>query len=266
MTTDRSPCEPDIPLLHADLDDEALIAPGAFAVLRAQITGQALPGPLPAMAVITFYRSVTDVALATWGAPDKSQLGLHEYHREGRHLVLAQVGIGASQAVTRLEELLARGVQCVVAVGTAGGLQPDLEPGQVVVVNRALRDEGTSFHYMKPSRDVVASPDAVDNLAAVLTAHGIPVRVGATWTTDAPYRETRGKLARFREEGVLLVDMEMSALLAAGRYRGATVVGALVVSDLLGNDSWEPRFLSERLEESQRQIFRALMGDTSALE
>ena len=95
----------------------------------------------------------------------------------------------------------------------------DLALGQIVVVSAALRDEGTSFHYLPPSRTVTADESVVAAIQRVLADRAVPSTTGMTWTTDAFYRETRAKLARRRQEGCIAVEMEAAALIAVARFR-----------------------------------------------
>lgn len=169
-------------------------------------------------------------------------------------------GIGAPGTISHCEELVASGTRDLVGVGYAGGLSPDLRPGDVVVCDGAVRDEGTSHHYAPPG--VRASPSASLSrwLRTELRAAGIPFRVGASWTTDAPYRETAVELRHFRSRGVLTVDMEASALFVFGRVRRCRTAAAFVVSDVLSEDGWEPKFhdIRPRLVEVATAVVRAL--------
>lgn len=120
----------------------------------------------------------------------------------GGRVGICCMGIGAPAVVAILEALVVLGVRRFVSLGTAGGLQADDQPGDVVVSDRAIRDEGTSYHYL--SDDVPAVPDAAlaDRVAEALREAGVPFTTGSTWTIDAPYRETRDEVLRCRADGV----------------------------------------------------------------
>ncbi len=119
-----------------------------------------------------------------------------------------------------VEELIAFGVQRFVSIGLAGGLQSDLHPGDIVIADRALRDEGTSYHYLPPARSVEADPALVQQISAALSAQHVVHSIGASWTTDAPYRETRRKVETYRAEGVKTVEMEAAAAVCRGPAAG----------------------------------------------
>jgi uridine phosphorylase len=112
-------------------------------------------------------------------------------------------------------------------------------PGSIVICERAIRDEGTSYHYLSADKYVHADPALVDRLRRALEARGNSFTVGTTWTTDAPYRETREEVRQYQSEGVKTVEMETAALLALGQVRGAQTASVCVVGDSLAAMHWE---------------------------
>ena len=158
----------------------------------------------------------------------------------GRVVVLSDFGLGAPIVAAQAEELIALGATEIVSIALAGGLAPDLAPGSMVVVDAALRDEGTSQHYLAPGRSVAADPMLTDRLAGALTKRGVEFRRGVTWSTDAPYRETAEEAIAFFKEGALVVDMEMAALFAVAKVRGIAAAGVLVAGDSLAGGLWQP--------------------------
>ena len=152
-----------------------------------------------------------------------------------------QPGVGAPLAVMFLEELIALGCRRFVAVGGAGALLHDLTMGHAIVVESAVRDEGTSFHYLPPGRVVQADPHGIAVLSATLEAEGVPHHVARTWTTDAVYRETRARVDRRRAEGCAVVEMEASAFIAVARYRDVSFAQLLYAADSLAGQAWDHR-------------------------
>jgi uridine phosphorylase len=132
--------------------------------------------------------------------------------------------IGAPFAVLVAEELFASGCEALVSISSAGLIAKDLSPPFFLLVDKALRDEGTSHHYLPTGRFSVASPSLMEVVARQIEKAGIPVHKGASWTTDAPFRETETLIAARREEGVVSVEMEAAALLALGAFIGKPVV------------------------------------------
>jgi uridine phosphorylase len=157
----------------------------------------------------------------------------------GKVGVLTNFGIGAPLIAALTEELVAWGVRRFISMSWAGGLQPDLEPGAIVACSRAIRDEGTSHHYLPANKYVRADPELVKNLTGALAIQGHKSTEGTTWTTDAPYRETRDEILQYQAEGVLVVEMETAALLAVGQARAVQTAAVCVVGDSLAEMRWE---------------------------
>jgi uridine phosphorylase len=153
--------------------------------------------------------------------------------------VLANFGIGAPATVSFLEELIALGAKEFIGVGTAGALQADIRIGDVVLCAKAIRAEGTSYHYLPASKYAHASLLLLKKIQARLRDHAIPFRTGVSWTTDAPYRETQELAARFRKEKVLTVEMEAASVYALAKYRGVRAAFLMVVSDYLFTTEWQ---------------------------
>jgi uridine phosphorylase len=125
----------------------------------------------------------------------------------GRIAVAGGFGVGAPAAVLCLEALVAFGVTQFLSIGTAGTLQPDVKVGSIVVCDRAIRDEGTSHHYVKHSKYSRASRDTTARITMSLTKAGLEYRKGTSWTVDAFYRETVAEARQYQAEGVAAVDM-----------------------------------------------------------
>jgi uridine phosphorylase len=185
---------------------------------------------------------------------------------EGLHRASDDVGVallrgpGAPYAAMMVEELGPLGAGRFVIVGLAGSLQPDLRVGSWVVCDRALRDEGTSHHYVRPATFVRPSAPLVTKLKRALGDRGIPYAQGTTWTTDAPYRETVAEVRRYRRAGFLTVEMEASAVFSVARYLGKEAAALFVISDHLDESGWEPRF-----RDSQSSLRQALAFAVEAL-
>ncbi len=125
--------------------------------------------------------------------------------------------VGAPFAVLVAEQVFASGCRLLVSVTSAGQVAPGLALPTMILIDRSLRGEGTSHRYLPPAAAVDADPGVIDTAARGLDAAGIAVRCGATWTTDAPFRETRSALAAAAAAGVLAVEMEAAALFAFAR-------------------------------------------------
>jgi uridine phosphorylase len=216
---------------------------------------------VPEHCVICFFKEVLDQIVESHQARllvesrwEDGPHRLYEIEVRGRRLAFFHPGIGAPLAAGLLEEAIARGCRKFVACGGAGVLKPDMDVGRLLVVSSAVRDEGTSYHYLPPSREVVAHPAGVAALVRHLEGRGIPHQVGKSWTTDAPYRETRQKIADRRAEGCIMVEMECAGMMAVAQFRGALYAQLLYGGDDLSGESWDNRGWQSR-REIREQIF-----------
>ena len=176
---------------------------------------------------------------------------------EGRIGICGGFGIGAPVVSALLEELIALGCQRFLSIGTAGGLQRGLEIGQIVVCDRAVRDEGVSHHYLEPGKYSYPNPELTGRLKAELDRLGLSYREGATWTIDAIYRETVEEARQYQAEGVYTVEMEAAALLAVAQYRQVELATAFVVSDSLADLEWNPQFRAPATKDSLARLYEA---------
>lgn len=145
------------------------------------------------------------------------------FHRDGLEFGVVGCAVGAPFAVLLAEQMFASGCRFLISITSSGQIAPVGEAPYYILIDRALRDEGTSYHYLPPSRFADADPEVLLRLAALVEAAPVTVFHGATWTTDAPYRETEEAIAAHREAGLLAVEMEAAALYAFSRARGFPV-------------------------------------------
>src|SRR5271154_1561404 len=142
--------------------------------------------------------------------------------------------VGASFAVLVAEELFASGCQLLVSLTSAGQITPSGPPPYFVVIDRALRDEGTSYHYAPPSEFAGADPELVRIAASALAEIGPRCVVGAGWTTAAPCREAAEAIDSARSKGILAVEMEAAALYAFARAAGVRILCLAHVTNTMG--------------------------------
>ncbi len=167
--------------------------------------------------------------------------------------------VGAPYAVMLMEPLIAWGVRQIVFMGWCGAIAAGVNIGDVIVPTGAIIDEGTSPGYDAAPLDT-SFPSAALNerITAALTARGEAFHEGPVWTTDAVYRETPEKMARFQARMALAVEMELSALFTVGRFRRVAVGAVLVVSDELTTLRWKPGFRDERFSRSRHMLVEVL--------
>lgn len=142
--------------------------------------------------------------------------------------------VGASFAVLVAEELFASGCKLLISMTSAGQLVPMRPPPYFILIDRALRDEGTSYHYMSPSEFSAVDAELLAKMDGAFDGLPVPVLRGATWTTDAPFRETAEAIAATQEKQLLAVEMEAAALYAFAKARGKLVLCFAHVTNQMG--------------------------------
>ena len=160
---------------------------------------------------------------------------------KGEKICLAQAPVGSAPAAQFMDWLIGYGVEQIISTGTCGVLA-DIEENAFLVPVQALRDEGTSYHYVAPSRYMEMQIEAISAIEQVLEQRGIPYEEVMTWTTDGFYRETAEKVAYRKEEGCAVVEMECSALAAVAQLRGVVWGELLFTADSLADlDNYDSR-------------------------
>ncbi|MFA5297336.1 MAG: nucleoside phosphorylase [Lutibacter sp.] len=170
--------------------------------------------------------------------------------------VIGKFGIGAPVVATLLEELIAFGVKKFISVGTAGTLQKHIAIGNLMICERAIRDEGTSHHYLKTSKYVYASKKITDRIKKSFGKYKQKYFVGTSWTIDAPYRETVAEAKQYQKEGVATVEMEASALFAVAQYRNVELGAIFTISDSLAELEWKPKFHLKKTKKGLEVIYK----------
>ena len=219
------------------------------------------PIDAPEHCVICFFQEVVQWLVqnkdAQMIASSKSEIGQHplyEINYEGERLAFFHPGIGAPLAVGLLEEMIVRGCKKFVACGGCGVLDKKITVGHLLLPVSAIRDEGTSYHYMPASREIEMDPIGQAAIESVLEKHQINFIRTKTWTTDAIYRETKEKAAAYRETGCLAVEMEAAAFFAVAKFRGINFGQILYSGDAVIDGGWDGRVWDSR-EEIRRSLF-----------
>ncbi len=261
------------PAAEAFASDEAdaeHITPRASLEYALSLLGRTLDDArLPSTLIATFQSSVYRDLVAATNAEQAPQTP-HEVMTVAqgvigeRPVALRKLGIGAPAAVTVLEELIALGVRDILVLGTGGSLQPALPIGSFILPTSAIREEGTSFHYAPAGNELAPDPTLAQALAEAVVAQGGVVTFGPVWTTDAPYREMRSKVAAYGAMGALAVEMEASALFALARFRRVRLTLLLAISDELFHE-WRPGFRSAELRAAQKLMTQAALQVAGSL-
>lgn len=236
---------PSYPILEHDFLMETKIEPSR--IIK--------PRDVPEHCVISFFRDVNEKVISEKQAkvvvPNRWEDGEHpiyEMEHHGRRLAFFHPGVGAPIAAGLLEEAIAFGCRKFVVVGGAGVLEKGLAVGKLILVESAVRNEGVSYHYIEPGREIQAQPQALAAIRATLEARKLPFISGKTWTTDAPYRATQAMIDARRAEGCLTVEMEAASLMAVAQFRKVLLGQILYAGDDLSGENWDRRGWQSRQE------------------
>lgn len=230
--------QPTYPILEFDPTPEALLEPSRV-IRRSDV---------PERCVLCFFQEVIDLLVERHEAKVlkrlRSEIGrnpVYEIGLHGQRLAVVHPGVGAPLSAAFLEEVIALGCRSFIACGGAGVLDSAIAVGHVLVPTSAIRDEGTSYHYLPPGREVAAHPEAVSAIERALAEHGAEYLLCTSWTTDAIYRETPEKIKRRKAEGCLTVEMEAAAFFAVAQFRGVRFGQILYGGDDVGSEEWSSR-------------------------
>ena len=228
----------DIPILEYDDCPTAVLMPDH----------ERLGISLPEKAVYVFLGDLVDEYARTHEGKKVSEFisitktyPIYVINYKGEELCLCQAPAGAAAAVQLMDWLIAYGVRKVISAGSCGALSA-LPENCFLVPVKALRDEGTSYHYLPPSRYAEIDRNVCTSIENTLRRLKIPYTECITWTTDGFYRETRDKVEARRREGCSVVEMECAALAACAQFRGVQFGQLLYTADSLANvDAYDER-------------------------
>lgn len=219
----------EIPILEYDTEKTAVLMPGRQNYQFAE------------KAVLLFMEpEVSDYAVAH----DCEMVGsfecvtkvfqVYETNIAGERIAFVQVPLGGAGAVQIMEQMIAAGSRKLIAAGCCGALEDGME-GDFFIPTAALRQEGTSYQYLPPSREVELSPEVVDAIERTLIKQKIPYRKCKTWTTDGFYRETKEMVLYRKSEGYSVVEMECASMAACAKMRNVVFGQLLFTADSLAN-------------------------------
>lgn len=223
------------PIIEFDDNKDAKLNPTAFAD-RSFETDKL---------VITFFPEVME-KLADKGMitlerkiGGENPIFIYRFSDENILITLGQVGCPACAG--NLDLFNAMGITKVMFCGGGGVLDKNIEVGQLLVVDGAIRDEGFSYHYIAPSRYLYTNPETTEKITQYLENNSISYIRGLTWTTDAIFRETADRIARRKEEGAKIVEMEQAGCIAVSQFRGFAYGALIYGGDDISQNEWSKR-------------------------
>lgn len=179
---------------------------------------------------------------------------IYEVFYKGKRFAFCKARLGAPASVGLFEDVVALGAKRIILLGNCGVLDKEIEDCGIIIPTRAIRDEGTSYHYAPASDYIDVNVKYRDEFKEVLTEFGYPYVEGITWTTDAFYRETPKKIESRKQMGAICVEMECAAMQAFADFRNVEFFQFFYAGDNLDHSDWDPRSLSghARLDDKQK--------------
>jgi len=218
----------EFPILEYDDEKDGLIVPNKDGVLL-----------LPETCVITFFNEVLEMFVKKNNAVIKhsyksemAEFPVYVLNYKGTELCLVLAVVGSASIAMMTDFLIGYGVKRIFACGSCGVLE-DIPAGDVIVPVKALRDEGASYHYLPPSRDIELDKEMIAILEKTLLENKVPYLECKTWTTDAFFRETPDMISYRKEEGCQVVEMECATMAAVTKFRGVKFGQLLYSGDIL---------------------------------
>ncbi|MBY9003855.1 MAG: nucleoside phosphorylase [Candidatus Lokiarchaeota archaeon] len=229
----------DIPLIEYDPERISIINP--LSILDTT--------NVPERCIIPFYGSLLTEfermghlhKLVSYNSTVMEEIHLYEMHYKGERIAVMSPGFGAPFAAGNLELAIAMGCKKFIVIGSGGVLNESIARNKLIVLSSAIRDEGTSYHYLPPSREVEANPAMIMQIQEFLVKTHVDHLVGKTWTTDAFFRETPNKIKARKAEGAICVEMESSALMAVAQFRKVDLGFILAAGDDVSGLTWDQR-------------------------
>lgn len=220
-------------------DQREILTPLSGLKRRAEHGGaQVAPGSVPTRALFTWGEPLFEAARQISRAkPTDLKAGVANLYRGtwgGESFILVNPGVGAPATALVADKLRACGVDTIVGIGFAGILHPLLQSGDIVVVERAIGEDGVSRAYLDGTDEAEADATVKSALELSLGEEpGVAFQCGSVWTTDTPYRETVAKARAYRQRGAHAVEMETAALYSVAKRRGFRAGAMVVLSDSL---------------------------------
>ena len=215
--------------------------------------------------VITFFRDVLEAMEKKGSIRQVNSMNcetmvvpIYEMETMGKKVHLTLGYLGAAGSAAFLEELIAFGFTKFIVCGGAGVLRKDIAVGHIIIPTSAIRDEGVSYHYLAPAREVECNTEVVQQIEDDFKKHDIAYIKGKTWTTDSFYRETENKIELRKSEGCVVVEMEAAAFFAVAKFRNVKLGQILYGGDDLSDVEWDSRKWHHRADMRENLVDIAL--------
>ncbi len=247
-------------LFDFDKEKEAIINPWDVVSVEAGVLGDMPEIAVSCFECKTFERLVKLLDGKVIAEPRNANavFPIYKAKYKEKEVALFMMDMGAAGAGGVLEEVYALGVEKIVVFGSCGVLDEGIEESSIIIPDKAIRDEGLSYHYAPPSDEIDVNLHFRKEFIELLEEMNVSYRTGKVWTTDAFYRETKAKMEKRKAQGCICVDMECSALAAVSQFREKKLFQFFWAADNLDGEKWDPRGLSQEVNFFEKDICSAL--------
>lgn len=189
-----------------------------------------------------------------------AKVPVYKINYNGTDIAFFMSMVGAPACTVAYEEVLAMGLEKLVMFGTCGVLDKNIEDLAIIIPNKAIRDEGTSYHYLEASAEISVNDKYKEDFIQLLNEHNYSYVEGKTWTTDAPYRETKDKVIKRKEQGCVCVEMECASMSAVAKFRNKDFFEFFYAADVVDSSQWDMRSLggNHKLDQKEKIAILAL--------
>ena len=216
---------------------------------------------LPKTAIGVFSIKLMNDMVEKFSCEKVGYFGGASFHRpvyiiktDNKEFTLFNAGISGAWISSDIEDLSYNGVQKFIIFGNCGVLDKSIEDCQIIIPNKAFRDEGVSYHYLPDSESIDLSDEYKDIFIEILKEKSFDYVEGATWTTDAFYRETKEKVEYFRSNGAVCVEMEGSVIAAVCKRKNLSYFTFYYAGDNLDSIEWDRRSVSQETNFEKKQF------------
>ena len=221
----------------------------------------------PKIGITCFSKKLIDRYVEIFNGEPIAELGsangkvpVYKIKYKNNEIALFMSKVGAPACISSYEEVLAMGLEKLIMFGTCGSLDNSIKDLAIIIPTSAIRDEGTSYHYMESSNEIEVNKKYRDDFIHILNTNNVTYKEGKVWTTDALYRETENKILKRKSDGCICVDMECSAINAVANFRDKELFQFFYAADNLDSSKWDIRSLAntKTLDEKEKIIYLAL--------
>lgn len=182
---------------------------------------------------------------------------------KGTPIALYQSPVGGPASAPFFEEVIVMGAKNLLLSGNCGCLDNSIKDLSIIIPTSAIRDEGTSYHYLPESDEIEINPNLTTVIESVMQRNNIHYTKGKTWTTDAIFRETKDKVERRKQQGAITVEMECASLASVAKFRNVNFAQILYAADNLASEKYDPRSLLDNQMNDEKRKIISLIFETA---